>query len=166
MPTEITASMVASAAFWEDHPSGAEEPGSFPGSVWLTGLAHGGSRLAGAQPFARDDGLEIPVSRDRPDDRVDLRLEEDDQRDQLLVRSLLGRRQDTVPGGPPAFPRPPRHQVRDVHGERVRHVWRVRPGPVLGLDLQPAIARLPVKDRQEPPVGVRGDPELALLGWP
>src|SRR5215472_12107163 len=102
MPTEITASMATSAAFWEDRSQAGRRRAASRADVWLAALAHGGGRLAGTQPLARDDGLEIPVPRDRPDDRVDLRLEEDDQRDQLLVRSLPWRRQDAVPGGPPA----------------------------------------------------------------
>ena len=129
----------------------------------LAASRHRGGRLPGEQPLAGDDRLEVLVPGDGPDHRVDLRLEEHDQRDQLLVRRRRGRRQHAVPGGAPARPRPPGQQVGHVHRERVGDVGRVGPVPVLCLDLQAAVPRLPVQDRQDAPVGVRGDPELALL---
>lgn len=67
-----------------------------------------------------------------------------------------------MPGGTPSVAGPPGEQVGDVDGEGARHVRRVRPLTVEGLHLEPAVARLPVEDGQDPPVGVRCDPELSL----
>jgi hypothetical protein len=71
-----------------------------------------------------------------------------------------------MPGGAPAAAGPARQQVSDVDGERVRYERRVCPGAVGVAHLQAAVSGLAVQDRQDAPVGVRGDPELALLRRP
>jgi imidazolonepropionase-like amidohydrolase len=100
--------------------------------------------------------------RERYDDPVHVRFAEDDEADQFLVRIGVRRWQHSVPGGTPPVAGPPGEQVGDVDRECAWNVRRVRPLAVEGLHLEPAVARLPVEDGQDSPVGVRCDPELPL----
>ena len=96
--------------------------------------------------------------------RVVVGLVEVDQREQVFFGSMRLRRQDPMPPRRPAPPAPVFEKVADVHGQRVRVVWRVGPAVGVGVHLEAAGARLAVEDRHSAEVGVWADAELSGFG--
>src|SRR6187431_2661800 len=116
--------------------------------------------LAGIDRFVARGVVGAAAAVERGDDGVEVRIVEQHQRDELLVRIVLRWWGDAMDVRAPTVVRPSAHQESGVDGEGALDP-RSRDPFTVGENLEPSTARLPVEDGERAVVGVWTDAELA-----